>query len=210
MSEDLVERLILRLGEYLIRSDEPVMCDALLVFGHWDLKIPQYAASLMRNGIAPIAIISGSRGKFTAAQTEPEATVFRRAMEELGTPHTHILEERKAAHTGENITFALDLAAGLGLNLHTWGLVTRGLQSRRTYLTFKNLSDLTAVSLPPPDTLTADHYGNRLENLTRLVEEVEKMSRYAQRGILDAPPKDEVSSVLAEAKSLLSWTSGES
>lgn len=200
---DIVQTLTARLGEYLVQNDAAAACDALLVLGHWDLKVPRHAAELMRDAMAPIAIISGSRGKFTNSQLEPEATVFRRVMESLGTPHTHILEERKATNTGENIDFALQLAADLGLNLRKWGLVTRGLQSRRTYLTFVKRTGLPAISLPPANTLTADLYGDEIDNLRRVIEEVEKFEIYTEQGIMHAPPLTPFLPALEEARDIL-------
>ena len=65
------------LFDYLyLRSPEIGSADAVIGFGHFDLKIPRRCLALHRSGLAPLIVFSGGMGAGTADLGQAEARAF--------------------------------------------------------------------------------------------------------------------------------------
>ena len=65
------------LFEFLyLRDPEIVAADAVIGFGHFDLKIPRRCLELHKSGLAPLIVFSGGMGAGTADLGRAEARAF--------------------------------------------------------------------------------------------------------------------------------------
>lgn len=112
--------------------------DCILALGSHDLRVPERAAELYHQGLAPLVIMSGGLGNFTQEiWTESEADKFAKIAIEKGIPHEAILIENKSTNTGENILFTQKLLSEKDLNPQSFIVVQKPYMERRSYATFK-------------------------------------------------------------------------
>ena len=112
--------------------------DCILALGSHDLRVPERAAELYHQGLAPLVIMSGGLGNFTQEiWTESEADKFAKIAIEKGVPQEAILMENKSTNTGENILFTQKLLSEKDLNPQSFIVVQKPYMERRSYATFK-------------------------------------------------------------------------
>lgn len=202
-----LEEARLLLEAYLRWRDPLGPVDVLLVLGTWDRKVPEYAAQLMHQYADAVAVVSGERGARTRDQLEPEAVVFRQILIDCGITADRILIEPRATNTYENISLAISLARAHGIEPSArWGLVCRELQSRRTALTFRAISENEFRSLPAPGTMETDMYGDRMHYYDRLGSELDRIVSYSAMGYFQA---DRLPESVLRARRVLQDPSGE-
>jgi hypothetical protein len=173
------------LERYLALRDAEQNCDLLLVFGTFDERVAEHGAALLLRERAPLAIVSGARGRYTSAAPRAEALNFIELMVEAGVDRSRLIAETTATNTLENILRSWTLAQRNGIPRGTWGLVCRELQSRRTALTFAlQCPAERGLAFPAPGTLHHDIYGDARAYQQRLVEEIERIERYGRSGDL--------------------------
>lgn len=110
--------------------------DAIFALGSNDTRVAERAADLYHQGLAPIVIFSGNKGK-RPSLSGPEAEVFAEVAISRGVPEERIIKESNATNTGENIVFTKRLLAEKGINLSSFILVQKPYMERRTYATFR-------------------------------------------------------------------------
>lgn len=114
----------------------PVRADIILAAGSHDLRVPEYAARLFLEGVAPTVICSGGFGKITdGLWSEPEGEVFAERCVACGVPEDRVLVERKAANTGENFTLSKKLCRDAGLRPRTGVVVCKPYMAKRAWAT---------------------------------------------------------------------------
>ncbi len=104
-----------KVSDYLLIEQMALApADFALVFGNKHIIEPlaDRTADLYKQGYFPLIVVSG--GVRTKARVT-EAEALRRALVERGIPDDVILTEKKARHTGENVTFTQALMAEKGL-----------------------------------------------------------------------------------------------
>lgn len=90
-----------------------VRSDVLVCLGSYDLRVANRCAQLLHEGLAPLAITTGSFGNWTRNKfPRPEAELFADAMVALGIDRERILIENRATNIGENIAFSRSLLSG--------------------------------------------------------------------------------------------------
>ncbi|PXX42803.1 YdcF family protein [Aquitalea magnusonii] len=90
------------------RSHQP--SDILVVCGSYDIRVVEYAVSLLQQGIAPRMLISGNTGNWTAELwNRPEAEVFAERALALGVPASQLLLEPQARNFAENLSLSRQL-----------------------------------------------------------------------------------------------------
>jgi uncharacterized SAM-binding protein YcdF (DUF218 family) len=103
-----------RLWEYLSANRSHASCDAVVVCCSYDLRVCDYACQLIRQGVAPLLILSGNAGNWTKhLWNVPEAHVFRERALKNGINSDAILMEDQATNFGENIAFVRRLVPRL-------------------------------------------------------------------------------------------------
>jgi hypothetical protein len=166
--------------------------DAVVGFGHFDLRIADTCARLFAEGRARRILLTGGVGAGTADLGRPEAQVLgervRRQLPALG--EEELICEDRSANTGENVRFlqALLAARGLALGgaLRDVILVATPARMRRVRLTWRRWVPEGGVGChPPPSDAATDDALFRAKGLdygAQLAGEVERIVDYAARG----------------------------
>ena len=193
------------LWEYLAVSHPPVRADALFVFGSQDLGVPARAAELYHQGHAPRVLVTGSFGRMTRAVFhEPEALVFRDCLVDAGVPAAAIVTEPSATNTLENVTLGMAALERSGAGPRSALLVAKAFVMRRCLATFARHHPDVRVSACPPTTHLRQAVDRSPDAFaTRLVAELDRLDRYADRG--DIAPQEIPASVRATALRMSRW-----
>ena len=96
-----------KIFEYLYVKQEPEKADAIIGFGHFDLKIPRRCAELYQNNFASKILFTGGIGAGSADFQYPEAIEFKNLIlkEFPRIPEDDIITEPDSTNTGENLRF---------------------------------------------------------------------------------------------------------
>ena len=138
----MLSQEILQLGKklwnYHLVNNKMEKVDCILALGSHDLRVPERAAELYLQGLAPLVIMSGGLGNFTQEiWTEKEADRFAAVAIKNGVPPEKILIENNSTNTGENILFTQKLLKEKELDPQSFIVVQKPYMERRSYATFK-------------------------------------------------------------------------
>ena len=179
--------------DHLVVEDRPAAADAIVCFGsrHW--RVPERAASLWRDGVAPLIVVTG--GPATEGEP-PEADRFAAVLRREGVAPDAIVVEREARHTGENVELglaALDRRAAVGrVALVSWPLAAR--RCRATIEAARpGVHAACAPALPGPGVRWAPSW----RRIRLALGEVDRLGRYAAAGLI--APQVEPAAVTAAA-----------
>ncbi|MDX2194967.1 MAG: YdcF family protein [Cytophagales bacterium] len=180
--------------DWLYARDIVTPCDAIIGFGHFDLKVPDTCARLYLQGYASKIIFTGGVGAGSTGLTKPEAEVFKEyVMTHFAQISTNaIIIENKSTNTGENIRFTEHILSDLhpeyhfGRGICSAILVATAYRQRRVGLTFKHLVPHVAFINSPPDTdYDAEYamYKQHHEDLdSHIAGEINRIKDYPSRG----------------------------
>jgi hypothetical protein len=122
----------------LIEQTALIPADFALIFGNKHIidTLADRTAALYHEGYFPLIVASGGV-KTKARITEAEA--LRRALVSRGVPDDAILTEKKARHTGENVTFTRTLMADKGRGQDMTSVISIGhiIAARRFLMTLE-------------------------------------------------------------------------
>lgn len=187
-AEFILEYLALR------SSAQPVQNDAIVGFGHFDLRIARRCGQLWRAGAAPRILFTGGFGAGSGHLDRPEAEAFA---QELRThfpeiPDDAVLIESRSTHTGENVRFLSTRAAAAHWPLRTVALVASPYRQRRVSLTWRrHMPGSAHFNCPPPTTLEHEIELFRAQGqdfVDLLPAEIDRLTDYAARGWIAAEP----------------------
>lgn len=204
--QDLIQQQM-ALGQqifnYLYMKEPVIEVDAVIGFGHFDLKIPTFCAELYLAQLAPLIIFTGGVGAGSADFTEPEAMVFRKYLHQhypLIAPGA-IITEYSSTNTAENILFTRQLlekqypAKQLGAGIRSVMLVASPFRQRRVYQTMAlHFPEIQLVNCPPATTLPKEIelFGSKQQQLlAQLPGEVQRLIDYPQKGRIKSIPVPE-------------------
>lgn len=136
MSKPLYQH-IETLWDYMQLKQSLTQAGCILVLGSNDVRVAAYAAQLYHQGLAPVMIFSGGRGRFTQDFTTSEAETFAQVAIDLGVPQQDILLETQSTNSGENIRFSAALIEQHGLQIQSVLLVQKPYMERRALATFQ-------------------------------------------------------------------------
>lgn len=182
--------------DYLYLKEMPVKANAVLGFGHFDLKIPRRCAELYLKGYAPKIIFTGGVGAGSADFEFPEAIEFlnlvKREFPEI--PEQDIITEPNSTNTGENLRFTNevlekknpDFTFNMGINKVL--KVSNAYRQRRAYLTCKKIYPGIEFINTPAETdfeTELELYSSKDQDLLRhLSGEMERMLLYPAMGYI--------------------------
>jgi hypothetical protein len=125
--------------EFMRLVHPPRPADLILTLGSFDPNAAVHAARLWQAGLAPRIIMSGGiahRGSLLdTGWDRSEARVFADVAQRQGVPAEAILLEERAENTGDNFTFARELAESAGLDARTLLVVAKPYMTRRGFAT---------------------------------------------------------------------------
>jgi uncharacterized SAM-binding protein YcdF (DUF218 family) len=95
------------LWNYLSAGRSRGPCDLIVACGSYDLRVCDYACSLLTQGLASRMVVTGNRGNWTRHLWDtPEAELFAQRALALGIPAHRLLIEPQATNFAENIAYS--------------------------------------------------------------------------------------------------------
>ena len=144
-------------------------------------------AQLFLDGLAPILIFSGGKGRLTENWDLTEAEIFARAAIKMGVPKEKILIENRATNTGENLILTHNLLESRGVSSRKAILVQKPYMGRRTYATCKKVWPELRITVTSPQIRFEDYPTKEISkddlinimvgDLQRIIEYPKKDSR---------------------------------
>lgn len=192
------ESAALTLLTWLSASDPlPADADAVIGFGHFDLRIPAVCGTLFRGKRASHLVFTGGIGAGTGTLGGPEADAFRaelrRDFPEIADDSVFL--ETRSTNTAENIRFTERELAGdprglaLGKSIRSVILVAHPLRLRRVRQTWRLLqADVPAAAFAPPTSMDQERRLYHRQNLSfekQLVGEIDRLRDYPARGWIE-------------------------
>ncbi len=193
-----------KLFDYLYLKSSLQHPDAIIGFGHFDLKIPEQCAILYQQAVAPFIIFTGGVGAGSTGLTQPEAQVFfeytRYRYPEI--EPEKIIIEAASTNTGENILFTQNLLQEkypeleFGKRLKKVALVANAYRQRRVYLTcLKHIPQIKLFNAPPETDFESEKklFASKGENIFQhIVNEIKRLIQYPAKGFMakDNIPED--------------------
>lgn len=164
----------------------PGPVDVVVALGSHDSRVAVRAIELMSEGLAPLLVVSGGRGKDTPSRWSSEAAHFAQLAEDGGIPRSKILLEPRATNTGENIIMTKELLLARGLRARSVILVSKPYMQRRAYATaLVRWPEVEHYTTAPASTLQdylTDGAVDRDDFLNLMVGDLQRMRVYADRG----------------------------
>jgi uncharacterized SAM-binding protein YcdF (DUF218 family) len=94
------------LWDYLASFRATAPCDAVVVCCSYDLRVCDYACTLIKSGLSSRLVLSGNTGNWTRhLWTRPEAEIFKERALANGVAESEILLEARSTNFGENVAF---------------------------------------------------------------------------------------------------------
>lgn len=171
--------------DHLVVEDPVAPVDAIFCFGsrHW--RVPERAAALFHAGVAPVVLITGG----PAGPGEPtEAERFARDLVARGVPRGAVVLERRARHTGENVTLGLAALRSAGLHPSSLALVSWPLAARRCRATVEHLAPDVAVRSAPALRTPGARWAPTARRVRFMVGELDRLEAYGAIGHLAVQP----------------------
>jgi uncharacterized SAM-binding protein YcdF (DUF218 family) len=180
-----VDLLAKKIWNYLKLDHKLEKSDAILVLGSHDIRVAERGAQLFLDGLAPLLIFSGGRGRLTADWQKTEADSFAEVAIKMGVPKDKIIIENKSTNTGENIEFTKVLLAKRNLNPRKFIVVQKPYMERRAYATFKKRWPEKGIIVTSPQ-IDFDHYPTKDitkdEIINIMLGDLQRMRIYPAKG----------------------------
>ncbi len=181
------------LFDYLhLRDSKIAPADAVIGFGHFDLKIPRRCLELHRGGLTPLIVFSGGTGAGTADLGQPEARAFLEEVRASGVAEGVVVLEDHSTNTGENLAATARLLEQQGRPLGSEGgirtalIVANACRQRRVFLTCRlHHPGVRWVNAPPVTSFDEERalYAEKGQDLVPLLSgEVRRLLDYPARG----------------------------
>jgi uncharacterized SAM-binding protein YcdF (DUF218 family) len=177
----------------------PRPADLILTLGSFDPNAAVHAARLWHAGLAPRIIMSGGiahrGGLLDTGWDRSEAQVFADVALKLGVPTEAILLEERAENTGNNFTFARELARSAGLDARTLLVVAKPYMTRRGFATGRKLWPEVELLMQCEEIGMLDYFAREPDperTLLALVGDLHRIIVYPSRGFSieqDVPPE---------------------
>lgn len=176
--------------DFLYIRQQPEKADAVLGFGHFDLKIPRRCAELYLRNFVTRILFTGGVGAGSADFEFPEALEFKNLVlkEFPAIPENHIIVEPESTNTGENLRFMqkvlqkTDPEFTFGTGIKKVLKVSNAYRQRRAYLTCqKEFPDVEFINTPAETNFwkELELYKSKDQDLLRhLSGEMERMLIY--------------------------------
>ncbi len=183
-----------KLFDYLYLKQDPKKADAVIGFGHFDMKIPARCAELYEMGLAEKIIFTGGIGAGTADLGSAEADTFLAYLQKHY-PHIkkdNILIENQSTNTGENLRYSI---AKVKEEKADWSeklmkgtllLVANPFRQRRVFLTTAQiLPHANLINCPPNSSYEEELvlFKTKQQNLNeQLPGEIKRIIEYPKKG----------------------------
>jgi len=174
------------LWDYLKLNQGLQKCDCVLAMGSHDLRVADYAASLVVEGWAPLIVCSGGLGRLTKGiWRESEAAKFSQIAEKAGISKSQILIEDRSTNTSENILFTKSLLEQNRLEIRSAILVHKPYMERRAFATARLYWPELKITVTSPNISFENYPTNEIpmENLIQImVGDFQRILVYPEKG----------------------------
>ena len=166
--------------DHLVVEDPIEPVDALFCFGsrHW--RVPERAAALFAQGVAPLVVVTGGPSTLGDAS---EAERFAADLMAAGVPEDRLVLEHRARHTGENVVLGL-ARLRRHVDPQRLALVSWPLAARRCRATFARLAPEVVVSSAPALRRPGDRWRPTLRRIRFSLGELDRLERYGAEGLI--------------------------
>lgn len=162
--------------------------DAIWALGSHDLRVADRVAELWQAEWAPMVIMSGGLGNFTAGVFEKsEAELFAERAAALGVPRSAMLLESRSSNCGENVLCTQALLREHGITLRKVIAVQKPYMERRTFATIRRQWPELEVQVTSPRLSLADYPNEDIprERLIHImVGDLQRIRDYPAKGFM--------------------------
>ncbi|MEK6960228.1 MAG: YdcF family protein [Nanoarchaeota archaeon] len=204
MDNATIEKYAKIIWDYHHLNHKLEKADCIIVLGSHDVRVAERGAQLFLDGLAPILIFSGGKGRLTENWDLTEAEIFARAAIKMGVPKEKILIENRATNTGENLILTHNLLESRGVSSRKAILVQKPYMGRRTYATCKKVWPELRITVTSPQIRFEDYPTKEISKddlINIMVGDLQRIIEYPKKGFQihqDAPEK-----VMAAYKALV-------
>jgi uncharacterized SAM-binding protein YcdF (DUF218 family) len=174
--------------DYHLLNQRLKPCDLIWALGSLDLRVADRVAELWHEGMAPLIVMSGGLGNFTAEIFEkPEADLFAERAIDLGVPEEVILIENRSTNTGENVAFTRELLKSRGTSVNRVIAVQKPNMERRTFATICKQWPEVGVSVTSPQLSLADYCNDVVPKemlIHIMVGDLQRIMKYPELGFM--------------------------
>jgi len=181
---DEIDKYAKIIWDYMLMHQKLEPSDLILTFGSRDLSIPERAAELFLQGLAPVLVFSGYGYKFVPRS---EAEVYAEVAVKLGVPKEKIFIEDKSMNTGENILFSKDLIIKNNLPHKRIILVQKPYMERRIFAAFRKQWPEPQIIITSPQVSYEDYvrdnlYYSKEKIINTIVGDLQRIKEYPKLG----------------------------
>jgi uncharacterized SAM-binding protein YcdF (DUF218 family) len=184
--ENRVDVLAKKIWEYMHMHHELKRADCIFVLCSYDTRVATYAADLFLKGYAPYLLFSGGFTEITKRRfSKSEAETFADIATALGVAPEKILIENESIHTADNIECSKKLLLRTGLDFHSFILVQKPFNERRTYATFRKRWPEKECIVTSPQILYEDYPNEEISKdlmINNMIGDFQRIKEYADRG----------------------------
>ena len=144
--------------------------DVLVCLGSYDSRVAVRSAQLLRENVAPIAVVTGGYGNWTRGSLpRPEAEVFAAVIEQHGVARERLILETQATNIGENVACARRVLESRPVRRAVF--VTKPQTQRRVWATVRKQWPAIECGVTAP-ALDLNSQAQDDAGLVRLIEEL--------------------------------------
>lgn len=176
--------------DFIFVADEPRKADLIIAVGGSYPQLPEKAAELYREGLAPYVLTTGrftyNLGHFRGVGDKidiydkpyvTECDFYRDVLTRNGVPETAIIREDKSEYTRANAEYSRAIVDEKGLEADTLLVVCKSFHARRCQMFFQSAFDKSEVLMIPVDIRTGenrDDWFKSEKGIQRILGEVKR------------------------------------
>ena len=168
---------------------EPIRADVIVALGTNDLRVADFAADLYLRGFGSTLVCSGGiahQDDLLATRWEKtEAEMYADVVERRGVPLEHMLLERRACNTAENIRFTRELLGERKMQPRNIVLAVKPFMQRRVWATMVVEWPEMPATLASPEMTLEEYFTSELapEKIVNIMMgDLQRIWVYARRG----------------------------
>jgi uncharacterized SAM-binding protein YcdF (DUF218 family) len=178
-----VDELAKTVWDYMVLDQEISKSDGIIALGSHDLRIADRAAELYEQGLSPLIVFSGGRGRTTSNWSTTEASLLAGKARNAGIPDAAILLENQSTNTGDNLLFSMRLLVGRAVR--TAIIITKPYMERRAWATaLKQIPEIKVCVTSPR--VSFEDYPNEIisrdEMINVMVSDLRRIKDYPAKG----------------------------
>jgi hypothetical protein len=168
---------------------EPIPADVIVALGTNDLRVADFAADLYLRGFGSTLVCSGGVAHqddlLATSWEKTEAEMYADLAERRGVPREHMLLERRARNTAENIRFTRELLGERKMRPRNIVIAVKPFMQRRVWATMAVEWPEMPATLASPEMTLEEYFTSELapEKIVNIMMgDLQRIWVYARRG----------------------------